>query len=190
MIVLCPLIIVDVVSGLVVPIVAQRLMGKTGEVLVVILLLMAVTSTGSAEIIAVTSILVYDVYQLYLKVRSLKQSVSVYQVFSMHRYNASLLISRQLHKVSLAHPFLLLLEVLQPQALFIDWNQLWAGLDLHMWEAVYVPYVLDHTFQYMHVKFTHCQTIAHRFCIQYESDIMRKMPLLKNNAKKVDFERL
>ena len=29
---------------------------------------MAVTSTGSAEVVAVTSILVYDIYQLYLRV--------------------------------------------------------------------------------------------------------------------------
>ena len=54
--------------GLVPPIVAQRLMGNTGEILILIMILMAVTSTGSAEVIAVTSILVYDIYQLYLKV--------------------------------------------------------------------------------------------------------------------------
>ena len=56
------------ITGLVAPLVAQRLMGKTGELIVIILLLMAVTSTGASEIIAVTSILVYDVYQLYVKV--------------------------------------------------------------------------------------------------------------------------
>ena len=55
-------------TGLVAPAVAQRLMGKTGEFLILIMMLMAVTSTGSAEVIAVTSILIYDVYQLYLKV--------------------------------------------------------------------------------------------------------------------------
>ena len=54
--------------GLVAPLVAQKLMGQTGEILMLLLLLMAVTSTGSAEVIAVTSILVYDIYQLYLKV--------------------------------------------------------------------------------------------------------------------------
>ena len=32
------------------------------------MILMAVTSTGSAETVAVTSILVYDIYQLYLRV--------------------------------------------------------------------------------------------------------------------------
>ncbi len=55
-------------AGLVAPLVSQRLMGTAGEIVMIILLLMAVTSTGSAEIIAVTSILVYDIYQLYLRV--------------------------------------------------------------------------------------------------------------------------
>ena len=55
-------------TGLVPPIVAQRLMGTPGELLMLLMIIMAVTSTGSAEIIAVTSILVYDIYQLYLKV--------------------------------------------------------------------------------------------------------------------------
>ena len=50
------------------PIVAQRLMGTQGEILMLLMIIMAVTSTGSAEVIAVTSILVYDIYQLYLKV--------------------------------------------------------------------------------------------------------------------------
>ena len=40
------------VSGLVVPVVAQRLMGGTGEILMILMILMAVTSTGSAEIMA------------------------------------------------------------------------------------------------------------------------------------------
>jgi Na+/proline symporter len=35
------------------------------------MVLMAVTSTGSAEVIAVTSILVYDIYGSYLKVRTI-----------------------------------------------------------------------------------------------------------------------
>lgn len=55
-------------SGLVLPVVAQRLFGKTGEMMVIIMVVMAVVSTGSAEVLAATSIIVYDIYQLYLKV--------------------------------------------------------------------------------------------------------------------------
>ena len=43
-------------------------MGFSGDILITIMMLLAVTSTASAEVVAVTSILVYDVYQLYLKV--------------------------------------------------------------------------------------------------------------------------
>ncbi len=65
-------------AGLVAPLVAQKLMGQTGEILIVLLILMAVTSTGSAEVIAVTSILVYDIYQIYLKVRPLTRSSVIF----------------------------------------------------------------------------------------------------------------
>ena len=54
--------------GLVPPVVAQKLMGDSGDILILVMILMAVTSTGSAEVVAVTSILVYDIYQLYLRV--------------------------------------------------------------------------------------------------------------------------
>ncbi|XP_041377330.1 urea-proton symporter DUR3-like [Gigantopelta aegis] len=54
-------------AGLVPPVVAQRLLGKQGSFLILVMVLMAVTSTGSSEIMAVSSILVYDVYGIYLK---------------------------------------------------------------------------------------------------------------------------
>ncbi|KAL4238295.1 hypothetical protein ACF0H5_003007 [Mactra antiquata] len=57
----------DVNSGLVLPVVAQRLFGRAGEMMVIIMVVMAVVSTGSAEVLAATSIVVYDIYQLYLK---------------------------------------------------------------------------------------------------------------------------
>ena len=58
-------------AGLVAPVVGQTLMGETGQVMVALMILMAVMCTGSAEVIAVTSILVYDIYQVYLKVGEL-----------------------------------------------------------------------------------------------------------------------
>jgi hypothetical protein len=56
----------DVTSGLAAPLVAQKLLGTTGEYAMLFLILMAVMSTGSAEVIAVSSIIIYDVYQTYL----------------------------------------------------------------------------------------------------------------------------
>ena len=54
----------DVSSGLAAPLVAQKLLGTTGEYAILFLILMAVMSTGSAEVIAVASIVIYDIYQV------------------------------------------------------------------------------------------------------------------------------
>merc|ERR1712227_373284 len=56
----------DVAKGLAAPLVAQKLLGTTGEYAMLFLILMAVMSTGSAEVIAVASIVIYDVYQAYI----------------------------------------------------------------------------------------------------------------------------
>ncbi len=51
--------------GLVVPAAATALMGEVGAILVLTMLFMAVTSAGSAELIAVSSIITYDIYRTY-----------------------------------------------------------------------------------------------------------------------------
>ena len=51
--------------GLTVPAAASVLMGEIGAVLVLTMLFMAVTSAGSAELIAVSSLVTYDVYRTY-----------------------------------------------------------------------------------------------------------------------------
>ena len=54
----------DISAGLTAPLVAQKLLGPTGEYAMLFLILMAVMSTGSAEVIAVASIIIYDIYQV------------------------------------------------------------------------------------------------------------------------------
>jgi len=56
----------DIGKGLAAPLVAQKLLGTMGEYAILFLILMAVMSTGSAEVIAVASIVIYDVYQAYI----------------------------------------------------------------------------------------------------------------------------
>lgn len=53
-------------AGLVPPAVATHLLGSGGSVLILIMLFMAVTSTGAAEQIAVSSLVAYDVYRTYI----------------------------------------------------------------------------------------------------------------------------
>mmetsp|Transcript_39763 Transcript_39763/g.69117 ORF Transcript_39763/g.69117 Transcript_39763/m.69117 type:complete len:674 (-) Transcript_39763:79-2100(-) len=54
-------------AGLVPPAVATHMFGKTGSVLMAIMLFMAITSTGSAEGIAVSSLVAYDIFKTYIK---------------------------------------------------------------------------------------------------------------------------
>lgn len=51
--------------GLTVPAAASVLMGEVGAIMVLTMLFMAVTSAGSAELIAVSSLITYDVYRTY-----------------------------------------------------------------------------------------------------------------------------
>jgi len=53
-------------AGLVPPAVATHLFGKGGAVMMAIMLFMAITSTGSAEGIAVSSLVAYDIYKTYI----------------------------------------------------------------------------------------------------------------------------
>jgi len=56
----------DAGAGLVPPFTAVKLFGSAGAWMILIQLFMAVTSTGSAELIAVSSIVTYDIYQTYI----------------------------------------------------------------------------------------------------------------------------
>lgn len=53
-------------SGLVPPAVATHLMGDVGSALILTMLFMAIVSTGSAESIAVSSLVAYDIYREYI----------------------------------------------------------------------------------------------------------------------------
>ena len=53
-------------SGLVPPAVATHLLGDAGAALILIMLFMAIVSTGSAESIAVSSLIAYDIYRQYI----------------------------------------------------------------------------------------------------------------------------
>jgi len=54
----------DVSAGLPAPSAAAALLGQSGAAAVLVLLFLAVTSATSAELIAVSSILTYDVYKV------------------------------------------------------------------------------------------------------------------------------
>jgi hypothetical protein len=61
-------------SGLVLPYAAVALMGSGGAVCALLIVFMAVTSALSSELIAVSSIFTYDIYQTYFNVSYIHRS--------------------------------------------------------------------------------------------------------------------
>ena len=58
--------VADVSAGLTLPAAAVTLLGKSGALATLIMVFMAVTSAMSAQLIAVSSIITYDIYKIYL----------------------------------------------------------------------------------------------------------------------------
>jgi len=84
-------------SGLVPPAVATHLMGNTGAGLILTMLFMAIVSTGSAESIAVSSLVSYDIYREYFNPEAtgeqiLKVSRIVIVVFGLLMGGLSILL--------------------------------------------------------------------------------------------------
>jgi Na+/proline symporter len=53
--------------GYITPYVMNDLLGQTGAYLLLTMLMMSLMSTGSGEVMAVSSIIVYDIYKTYIK---------------------------------------------------------------------------------------------------------------------------
>jgi len=65
----------QVSAGLPAPSAATALLGKSGAAIMLVLLFLAVTSATSAELIAVSSILTYDVYKRYFNPRATEHQI-------------------------------------------------------------------------------------------------------------------
>merc|ERR1719223_1624093 len=84
-------------AGLVPPAVATHLLGDVGSVLILTMLFMAIVSTGSAESIAVSSLVAYDIYREYINPEAngeqiLKVSRIVIVVFGLFMGALSILL--------------------------------------------------------------------------------------------------
>ncbi|GJJ09771.1 hypothetical protein Clacol_003995 [Clathrus columnatus] len=65
----------DVSAGLPAPAAAAALLGKSGAAALLIVLFLAVTSATAAELIAVSSVLTYDIYKRYLNPRATEAQI-------------------------------------------------------------------------------------------------------------------
>mmetsp|Transcript_33576 Transcript_33576/g.85923 ORF Transcript_33576/g.85923 Transcript_33576/m.85923 type:complete len:695 (+) Transcript_33576:42-2126(+) len=72
-----PLTAAEAGAGLVPPAVATHLFGKAGSVMMTIMLFNAITSTGSAEGLAVSSLVVYDIYKTYINPKASGQQILI-----------------------------------------------------------------------------------------------------------------
>lgn len=120
----------DVSAGLVLPTAATALMGTGGAAASILLIFMAVTSAMSAELIAVSSIFTYDVYQTYFNPKASGQllikmshtSVIVYAILMAS-------FSTGLHYIGISMGYLYLLmgviisAAVLPAALTLLWKQ-------------------------------------------------------------------
>ena len=57
----------EISAGMVFPVVANTLLGSAGTFLMMILMLFAVMSTGAGQVIAISSMIIYDIYQPYVR---------------------------------------------------------------------------------------------------------------------------
>lgn len=117
-------------DGLVPPATAFHLMGKGGAVLILIMLFMAVTSTGSAELIAVSSLLSYDVYRTYINPKATGKdiiNVSRYIVVIWGLFMGALAIVLQEMDLSLGWVYLamgvLIGSAVIPIAFALTWSK-------------------------------------------------------------------
>lgn len=76
-----PLTAAEAGEGLVPPAAATYLLGQAGAILIILMLFMAVTSSGSAELIAVSSLFTYDIYRTYINPNATpKQTIMVSRI--------------------------------------------------------------------------------------------------------------
>jgi hypothetical protein len=130
----------DVSAGLVLPTAATALMGTGGAVASLLLIFMAVTSAMSAELIAVSSIFTYDIYQTYFNPKAsgallIKMSHSSVVAFAILMAS----FSTALHYIGISMGYLYLLmgviisAAVLPAALTLMWRQ------QNWWAATLTP---------------------------------------------------
>ncbi|CAI5965278.1 unnamed protein product [Closterium sp. NIES-65] len=73
-----PVTLEEASRGLVPPAAAVALMGDAGAVLILVMVFMAVTSAGSAELLAVSSLMTYDIYRTYINPKATGRQILFY----------------------------------------------------------------------------------------------------------------
>ncbi|KAF2661959.1 urea active transporter [Lophiostoma macrostomum CBS 122681] len=120
----------DVSAGLVLPTAAVAMLGSGGAVATLLLVFMAVTSAMSAELIAVSSIFTYDMYQTYINPRATgKQLIYMSHTMVIGFAIAMAAWSTGLHYIGISMGYLYLLmgviisSAVLPATLTLMWSK-------------------------------------------------------------------
>ena len=61
------LTVAEINSGMVLPVVAETFFGSLGIILMMVLMLFAVMSTGAGQVISIAALVIYDIYMPYMR---------------------------------------------------------------------------------------------------------------------------
>lgn len=130
----------DVSAGLVLPYAAVELLGKGGAVCTLLLIFMAVTSASSAELIAVSSIFTYDIYQTYFNPKASGKRLIIMShicVFAFGAFMICISIALFHAKISMGYLYLLMGVIVSSAVLPAALTLLWKGQNV--WAATLSP---------------------------------------------------
>ena len=124
----------DVSAGLVLPYAAVALLGKGGAVATLLIVFMAVTSAMSSELIAVSSIFTYDIYQTYFKPDAsgrrliyMSHCMVVFFGFFMAAFSTGLWYG----KISLGYIYLMMGVIISSAVIPATLTLMWDGFNWH-----------------------------------------------------------
>jgi hypothetical protein len=130
----------DVSAGLVLPYAAVGLLGKGGAVATLLMVFMAVTSASSAELIAVSTIFTYDIYQTYFDPQASGKKLiymSHAMVIGFGLFMAAFSVGLFYAGVSMGYLYLLMGVIISSAVLPATLALMWAGQN--KWTAILSP---------------------------------------------------
>ncbi|CZT47088.1 probable DUR3-Urea permease [Rhynchosporium secalis] len=130
----------DVSAGLVLPYAAVALLGPGGAICTLLIVFMAVTSASSAELIAVSSIFTYDIYQTYFNPSASGKRLiymSHAMVVGFGLTMASLSVGLHYAGISMGYLYVLMGVIISSAVIPATLTLMWAGHN--KWAATLTP---------------------------------------------------
>ncbi|KAM3067623.1 urea active transporter [Clarireedia jacksonii] len=130
----------DVSAGLVLPYAAVAILGSGGAVCTLLIVFMAVTSASSAELIAVSSIFTYDIYQTYFNPKASGKRLiymSHAMVIGFGLFMAAFSVGLYYAGISMGYLYLMMGVIISSAVIPATLTIMWAGHN--RWAATLTP---------------------------------------------------